>query len=479
MEFLSSEAAILFFQSSPAWATIRTGVQHYQVKGTIPYYKSICLSSFGSNKTIHVCRTFSSRATDKLDGLSAEVSTASNANGSTTGDVVGDDWMDVAKSASKSVKDAVMYTGTKAKETLDEHMPVLQQWMDSSPYLKETLIPVSWTMLASILAWLVMPRVLRRMHRYTEQSSIILSMGRPSQERVTYEKSIWGALEDPVRYLITFMAFSQLGLIIAPSTVAAQYMPQIWRGAAVLSLVWFLQRWKSNVFSRFSAAEQIAGLDKEKFSALDKLSSVGLFVLGGMALAEACGVAVQSIITVGGIGGVATAFAARDILGNMLTGLAMQFSKPFSIGDSIKAGSIEGQVIEMGLTSTIMLSPDKFPVTVPNSFFSSQVIINKSRATWRGLLVKVPVKLGDFEKIPQITEDIKVMLKNNPNIFLERDTPYCFVSQLGPSFWEITISCNIKPMSKGEFFAAEQDILLESARVVKKCGAELGSTYTL
>lgn len=34
--------------------------------------------------------------------------------------------------------------------------------------------------------------------------------------------------------------------------------------------------------------------------------------------------------------GVATAFAARDILGNVLSGLAIQFSKPFSLGDTIK-----------------------------------------------------------------------------------------------------------------------------------------------
>ena len=33
--------------------------------------------------------------------------------------------------------------------------------------------------------------------------------------------------------------------------------------------------------------------------------------------------------------GVATAFAARDILGNMLSGVALQFSRPFSLGDSI------------------------------------------------------------------------------------------------------------------------------------------------
>ena len=36
----------------------------------------------------------------------------------------------------------------------------------------------------------------------------------------------------------------------------------------------------------------------------------------------------------------ATAFAARDVLGNVLSGLSVQISQPFSIGDTIKVGSM-------------------------------------------------------------------------------------------------------------------------------------------
>lgn len=39
----------------------------------------------------------------------------------------------------------------------------------------------------------------------------------------------------------------------------------------------------------------------------------------------------------------------------------------------LKAGSIEGQVVEMGLITTSLLNAEKFPVIVPNSLFSSQV----------------------------------------------------------------------------------------------------------
>ncbi|PPD87493.1 hypothetical protein GOBAR_DD15547 [Gossypium barbadense] len=105
------------------------------------------------------------------------------------------------------------------------------------------------------------------------------------------------------------VCFSQVidfteGMMVAPSTIASQYVTQAWRGAVILSCVWFLYRWKTNLLARALATHNLAGTDREKLLTLDRVSSIGLFVVGLMALAEACGVAVQSILTVGGIGGV-------------------------------------------------------------------------------------------------------------------------------------------------------------------------------
>ncbi|KAJ7007714.1 hypothetical protein NC653_006674 [Populus alba x Populus x berolinensis] len=262
-------------------------------------------------------------------------------------------------------------------------------------------------------------------------------------------------------------------VMVAPTMIASQHIAQVWRGAAILSFVWFLHQWKTNVFNRVIAS---ATVDQENLLTLDRVSSVGLFVIGLMALAEACGVAVQSILTVGGIGGVATAFAARDVLGNVLSGLSMQFSKPFSLGDTIKAGSIEGQVVEMGLTTTSLLDVEQFPVLVPNSLFSSQVIVNKSRAQWRAVVSKIPVIVDDVEKIPQISNDIKSMLNSNPNVFLGKEAPYCYLSRIENSFAELTLGCNLKQMSK-DVYNTEEEILLQSVRIIKERGAKLSSTW--
>ncbi|RXH93647.1 hypothetical protein DVH24_014223 [Malus domestica] len=340
--------------------------------------------------------------------------------------IVGSDWVGKFKDAWQSALDAATFTGQKAKETSTELSPYIQQLLDSNPHLRNVVVPIGCTLLGTIFAWFVMPRLFRRFHNYGNQGRAALLSASPSEEQVPYEKSFWGALEDPVRYLVTFMAFSQM-LVVPTSRVA-------------------------------------------------------------------------------------TAFAARDILGNVLSGLSMQFSKPFSLGDTIKncaiitsiehllvgpwvatlysdlnptlnrttlAGSIEGQVVEMGITTTCLLNAEKFPVIVPNSLFSSQVIVNKSRAQWRAIVTKIPLQINDLDKIPQISTDIKSMLRSHSKVFLGKEAPYCFLSRLESSFAELTLGCNLKHMSKGELYSTEEEIILRSAQIIKEHGAKLGSTYQI
>jgi MscS family membrane protein len=55
-------------------------------------------------------------------------------------------------------------------------------------------------------------------------------------------------------------------------------------------------------------------------------------------------------------------------------------------------------------------------------------------------VAKLPIRIEDIEKVPAITEEIKVMLTSNSKI----DAAYCYLSRLEISSGELTIGCNIK-----------------------------------
>ncbi|KAL2336014.1 hypothetical protein Fmac_010460 [Flemingia macrophylla] len=131
----------------------------------------------------------------------------------------------------------------------------------------------------------------------------------------------------------------------------------------------------------------------------------------------------------------------------------------------------------MGLTTTSLLSSEKFPVIVPNSFFSSQVIVNKSRAEYRAIITKIPLQTEDLSKVPQISDDVKSMLRSNAKVFLGKDVPYCFLSRIESSYAELTLGYNLKHMRKDELYSAEQDILLQAVQIIKNHGVALGSTW--
>lgn len=76
---------------------------------------------------------------------------------------------------------------------------------------------------------------------------------------------------------------------------------------------------------------------------------------------------------------------------------------------------------------------------------TSQVIVNKSRAQWRASLTKIPIRIDDIEKIPNISEEISSMLRAHPKVFLEKDAPYCYLSRI-ESYAELTLGCNLKSM---------------------------------
>ncbi|VFR03688.1 unnamed protein product [Cuscuta campestris] len=452
------------------------------VSGSLSSYPLRGVSLLWSSSPIWSSRLYSSSVGGEGGTPGDSGSVISGLSGSNMAGTGGSDmgeWGMKAKEAIQSLGNAVSSTGEKLRDASSDITPHIQQILDANPYLRDVVAPVSGTLVCTLLAWLVMPRFLRRFHKMSTEGPAALLSENSILKPVPYEKSIWSALEDPVRYLITFMAFTQIGAMVAPTSVASQYILPAWRSATILSSVWFLQRWKTNVFSRTLAVKTFEAGDRDRLLTLEKVSSVGLFAIGLMGLAEACGVPVQSILTVGGVGGVATAFAARDVIGNVLSGLSLQFSRPFSIGDLIKAGSVEGQVIEMGLTATSLLTAEKFPVIVPNSLFTSQVIVNKSRAQWRAMVTKVPMQIDDLEKIPQISEDIKNMLKSNANVFLEKEAPYCFLSNLERGYAELTLGCNLKQMSKEKKFSTEQELLLQAARIIKQHGASLANPSSL
>jgi len=76
--------------------------------------------------------------------------------------------------------------------------------------------------------------------------------------------------------------------------------------------------------------------------------------------------------------GVAIGFAAQDILKNIFGGFVILIDRPFKVGDKIEVNGVYGEVLDMSLRSTRIVTADDSVVSLPNGDLMNQAISNSN-----------------------------------------------------------------------------------------------------
>jgi small-conductance mechanosensitive channel len=85
---------------------------------------------------------------------------------------------------------------------------------------------------------------------------------------------------------------------------------------------------------------------------------------------------IETVLAVGASIGIAIGFASQDILKNIFGGFIIILDRPFQVGDKIEVNSHYGEVMEIGLRSTRIVTPDDSVVSIPNADIVSNSVSN-------------------------------------------------------------------------------------------------------
>ncbi len=119
------------------------------------------------------------------------------------------------------------------------------------------------------------------------------------------------------------------------------------------------------------------------------------------------GIQTTSFVAVIGAAGLAVGLALQGSLSNFASGVLLILFKPFKAGDVIKAGGELGVVVEVGILTTELKTPDNVKIIMPNSAIMGGSITNISAHPTRRVDMTVGVGYGDdLNKAKQIMEDI-------------------------------------------------------------------------
>ena len=104
-----------------------------------------------------------------------------------------------------------------------------------------------------------------------------------------------------------------------------------------------------------------------------KIMVLALFAI--MAL-QNLGIQLLPLLAGIGVAGAGIALAMQGVLGNMVAGLTIIFTKPFRLGEYISIAGVEGKVENISLFSTLLSHPDKSNVVVPNRKIVGEILHN-------------------------------------------------------------------------------------------------------
>lgn len=103
------------------------------------------------------------------------------------------------------------------------------------------------------------------------------------------------------------------------------------------------------------------------------------------------GVNVTALVAGLGIGGIAVALAAQNVLGDLFASLAIVLDRPFVLGDSIAVDTFQGTVESIGVKTTRLRSLSGEELVFSNSDLLKGPIRNYKRMTERRVLFNVGV----------------------------------------------------------------------------------------
>jgi small conductance mechanosensitive channel len=162
------------------------------------------------------------------------------------------------------------------------------------------------------------------------------------------------------------------------------------------------------------------------------------------------GVQITPLIAGLSVAGVGIGLAAQGVLGNILAGLTIIFTKPFRVGEYIELVGVYGQVETIALFSTTLLHIDGSRVIIPNRKIVGEIMHNYGGT--RQLSLSVGIGYG--ANLKQALATIHQILDANPRV-LKDPAPVVGISALADSSITISVSPWVKV---ADFYPAQLEI---------------------
>ncbi|NJP03774.1 mechanosensitive ion channel family protein [Candidatus Gracilibacteria bacterium] len=187
-------------------------------------------------------------------------------------------------------------------------------------------------------------------------------------------------------------------------------------------------------FLGFALARTKVAKDKTSLHGLKLVANILLWSVGTLLVLSNIGINVSALAASFGIGGIAIALAAQNILGDLFSSFTIYFDKPFSVGDYIVIGANDGIVKKIGLKTTRIQTLQGEELIISNRELTETRVQNFQRLKRRRIVFKIGVVYGTpVEKLKKIPVLIQKIIDKTDMATFDR----CRFTTFGDYHWDL------------------------------------------
>ena len=195
---------------------------------------------------------------------------------------------------------------------------------------------------------------------------------------------------------------------------------------------------------------------------------VGYTIIGfGFFLAiSTAGVDLERFGLLAGAMGVGLGFGLRNIIENYFSGLILVFTRPIQVGDTIEIGDVMGNVKQIGIRSSTIMTFDDCEVIVPNSDIISNRVSNWTLSNQRRR-IKLPVKVAYGNEPDRVLELLVKIAREHQGV-LEFPEPFATFNGFGDNYLDFTLYYWISD----KILQTKSEVALGVHNIIKEAGID-------
>ena len=168
--------------------------------------------------------------------------------------------------------------------------------------------------------------------------------------------------------------------------MAVRFGPKLIVAAVILVAGYMVGSWVGRILDRLLARLKLESPVRSLLTRIARVLIFGLFAI--MAL-QNLGIELLPLIAGLGVAGAGVALAMQGILGNVVAGLTIIFTRPFHVGDYISIAKEEGEVLDISIFSTTLGHADRSKVVIPNRKIVGEILHNYGQIRQLNITVSV------------------------------------------------------------------------------------------